>query len=361
MSDSSAVWDIIEGEDCFYEEEDKIGFTVSDKEYYMTKDFKLDGHDIYNILFNYIRNLDNLQTISIIMNEKSAISRYYETIDLSELSDIQKTIAENCINWLNARNNNELLLENYNKTVTVVKQINGGTKNLYKLSYKLLKYLTNTDNKHCIICGCITEPTRQVCHRIICIDVASSRKKFKVQQSGKFKEFILNSVKAARVHKDFLAPEPIEITDETVGLAAEIYSHMLLYNFKEINPAECDVAVDGYSVFVNEDPPTATWLAESEKNPPKLVYHGSPLYKWISILRGGLVPLSGSKFMSTGAVYGPGVYFANEISTSISYAGHGANTCIALCRVIETTKKDNCPYVVIQDPEMIYIAYLLIK
>jgi hypothetical protein len=49
------------------------------------------------------------------------------------------------------------------------------------------------------------------------------------------------------------------------------------------------------------------------------LFHGSPLGNWHSILRTGIKNMSGTRFMSVGAVLGPGVYLANDIRISLSY------------------------------------------
>lgn len=49
------------------------------------------------------------------------------------------------------------------------------------------------------------------------------------------------------------------------------------------------------------------------------LFHGTPLSKWLSVLRNGLLMLSNTPYMSTGAVYGAGVYFGKHFSTSHAY------------------------------------------
>jgi ubiquitin-protein ligase len=50
------------------------------------------------------------------------------------------------------------------------------------------------------------------------------------------------------------------------------------------------------------------------------LYHGSPFNCWNSIIKNGLKNMSGTRFMTTGAAFGNGIYASNDISVSYSYA-----------------------------------------
>lgn len=77
-------------------------------------------------------------------------------------------------------------------------------------------------------------------------------------------------------------------------------------------------------------------------------WHGSATGNWHCILREGLRVYSGTKFMSSGQVYGSGIYLARSISTSLPYMGSskggwsnsarftspGGCTVLALCEVV---------------------------
>ena len=88
-------------------------------------------------------------------------------------------------------------------------------------------------------------------------------------------------------------------------------------------------------------------------------FHGSEISNWHSILRNGLYNASNTNLMSTGAVFGPGIYLSPDINTSWSYtnvrrydvcqqklsSSHSSKegeryinssnaVCIALCEVI---------------------------
>ena len=64
----------------------------------------------------------------------------------------------------------------------------------------------------------------------------------------------------------------------------------------------------------------------AKKGPPGsrgslLGWHGSSCYNWHAILREGLKNYSGTKMMSTGQMYGSGIYLANSLLTSQAYMG----------------------------------------
>lgn len=77
-------------------------------------------------------------------------------------------------------------------------------------------------------------------------------------------------------------------------------------------------------------------------------FHGSALGNWHVILRTGLKNMSNTKYMSTGAVHGSGIYLAKNLSLALGYArsgqlhgstplgndGHSVK-CVALCEVID--------------------------
>lgn len=52
----------------------------------------------------------------------------------------------------------------------------------------------------------------------------------------------------------------------------------------------------------------------------RMLFHGTPANCVYSILRNGLKGLSGSKYMTTGAIYGDGIYCSDDISLASSYA-----------------------------------------
>jgi hypothetical protein len=89
-------------------------------------------------------------------------------------------------------------------------------------------------------------------------------------------------------------------------------------------------------------------------------WHGSAAGNWHCIVREGLKNYSGTNLMSTGQVYGPGIYFALNISGSLCYTGspqpgwrNGDHippfgcTVVALCEIVDD------PHVVTYHPNMI--------
>jgi hypothetical protein len=82
------------------------------------------------------------------------------------------------------------------------------------------------------------------------------------------------------------------------------------------------------------------------------VWHGSAAAKWYSIQRRGLMNMSNTKWMSAGAAYGPGIYFASDAGTSSGYAQPATNgyaesqlgkrlTIIALCEVARVPSEES--------------------
>lgn len=49
------------------------------------------------------------------------------------------------------------------------------------------------------------------------------------------------------------------------------------------------------------------------------LYHGSPVFNWHSIIRNGLKVMSGTTYMTTGAVWGNGIYLSDQMATSYGY------------------------------------------
>jgi len=82
--------------------------------------------------------------------------------------------------------------------------------------------------------------------------------------------------------------------------------------------------------------------------------------------------MSNTEFMTTGAVYGAGIYLAPESQISMSYApagqgwnnstyNEGANSlsCLAICEVIDGGYKAN-PYFVVPNEDHVVTRFLLL-
>ena len=95
------------------------------------------------------------------------------------------------------------------------------------------------------------------------------------------------------------------------------------------------------------------------------LYHGSPFHCWNSIIKNGLKVMSGTEFMTTGAVYGNGIYLSNNLATSVGYAKQSTPfnySMVGLFQIIEDPekyKKTTGIYVV--PDEKILILRTLIK
>lgn len=103
------------------------------------------------------------------------------------------------------------------------------------------------------------------------------------------------------------------------------------------------------------------------------LYHGSPIQNFYSIMRNGLKNYSGTKLMTCGQAYGPGIYLGADMGTSNSYCGQPIkindkgdlshnNTCriMGIVQVIvkESYKKTPNIYVV-PDEENVLLKYLV--
>jgi len=95
-------------------------------------------------------------------------------------------------------------------------------------------------------------------------------------------------------------------------------------------------------------------------------FHGSAVENWHAILRTGLRNLSNTKFMTTGAAYGAGIYLSPSCSTSKDYAKFGKGwsrskfgtnemTCMAICEVIQHPSLHGMPnpHYVVQDEDLV--------
>ncbi|CAM9719108.1 unnamed protein product [Ectocarpus sp. 4 AP-2014] len=112
-------------------------------------------------------------------------------------------------------------------------------------------------------------------------------------------------------------------------------------------------------------------------------FHGSGSGNWHGILQEGLKNMSGSRWMSSGAAMGSGIYMANQLSVSLGYAGGGrGGSCsghwpnaervggqnpviVAICEVIDResykTRGRNAGYYVVPDEECVATRFLLIN
>eukprot|EP01087_Luapelamoeba_hula_P022335 TRINITY_DN7973_c0_g1_i1.p1 TRINITY_DN7973_c0_g1~~TRINITY_DN7973_c0_g1_i1.p1 ORF type:complete len:784 (+),score=143.95 TRINITY_DN7973_c0_g1_i1:56-2407(+) len=101
-------------------------------------------------------------------------------------------------------------------------------------------------------------------------------------------------------------------------------------------------------------------------------FHGSSIENWHSILRVGLLNLSGTKLMTTGQAYGPGVYLAPDSGTSMGYARTGAAwskskfgdsslVCLAIAEVVKHPEAPHTanPYYVVRNADYVATRFFL--
>lgn len=100
------------------------------------------------------------------------------------------------------------------------------------------------------------------------------------------------------------------------------------------------------------------------------LFHGSGLGNWHSILRNGIKSMSATKFQTTGAAYGNGVYLSDTLAISAGYGNSGSHTyknlsnitCVCVVEVLcdpASFKRTDHIYVVPND-KLIVARYLWI-
>ncbi|CAE8694302.1 unnamed protein product [Polarella glacialis] len=107
----------------------------------------------------------------------------------------------------------------------------------------------------------------------------------------------------------------------------------------------------------------------------KFAFHGSSLKNWYSIMRNGLQVLSNTEFMSSGALFGQGIYLAEGFSTARHYCGGfsgssyscGIGEALQVMAVVEyiDDSTSGCTrhregIITVRDPGAVMLRYLLI-
>lgn len=116
-----------------------------------------------------------------------------------------------------------------------------------------------------------------------------------------------------------------------------------------------------------------------DKSSLRTVYHGSSTSNWLCILRHGLRSMSKTRYMSTGAVHGDGIYVSSDVHTALGYAtswgtsgsasdkakdiGHIQNIrlvaeCLLLPEPASVCDFSTCS--VVKDPRLLLITRLLL-
>lgn len=97
--------------------------------------------------------------------------------------------------------------------------------------------------------------------------------------------------------------------------------------------------------------------------PIQYLYHGSPLQNWHSIMRNGLKVMSGTPLMTTGAVYGNGIYLSDSLLISYSYSRKTYATSGIIIGVYEVYNGDQYKKTtnifVVPDENKLLLRYLL--
>ena len=145
-------------------------------------------------------------------------------------------------------------------------------------------------------------------------------------------------------------------------------------HLRSLKPDETIVGCDSPHQFVmlSASPEKEARFCELyQKYGSVVAFHGSPTSKWFSILRIGLKNMSGTKFMSTGSVYGPGIYLSNSVKISKDYSTSqlswqnsmfGEHVCVlAICEIINHPDlKPPDPHYVIQNEDWIVTRFLIV-
>jgi len=86
--------------------------------------------------------------------------------------------------------------------------------------------------------------------------------------------------------------------------------------------SDLDVSIDWEQYLVKYSSVSETkWITNGGSTKvPDLLYHGSAVRNWYSILINGIQVQSGTPWMTTGAAYGNGVYLSNKLEVSYNYA-----------------------------------------
>lgn len=114
----------------------------------------------------------------------------------------------------------------------------------------------------------------------------------------------------------------IEIFDKIGRINYGIFKNFLsgnyfsIYEGQIITPDQLSV---NYPVLLNINYSAIIENSFSEKN---VLFHGSDISSWYSILKNGLKSMSGTEFMSNGAAYGNGIYLSDKLSFSAGYSSN---------------------------------------
>ena len=91
------------------------------------------------------------------------------------------------------------------------------------------------------------------------------------------------------------------------------------------------------------------------------LFHGSPIENWYSIIRNGLKITSNTGLMTTGAVYGSGLYFSNDINMSYHYCKFNRQGYIGVYQLYDDVSKykKSGNIFVVNDSNIVLLRYLI--
>ncbi|GLJ56187.1 hypothetical protein SUGI_1206480 [Cryptomeria japonica] len=163
---------------------------------------------------------------------------------------------------------------------------------------------------------------------------------------------------------------------ENLRLPYKILTYILFTNRLSLHPLHqsCRLNVDKclyqFAVFYDNDKEK---IFKERRNTEGSVFafHGSSLSNWYSIIRNGLRCLSKTGYMSSGNVYGDGIYFSPEMNCSMGYATPLVLTVkeitkeysvIAICEILSGEKHSSPPFYVVgsKHEKDVVIRYLIV-
>lgn len=91
------------------------------------------------------------------------------------------------------------------------------------------------------------------------------------------------------------------------------------------------------------------------------LFHGSPVQNWHGILHNGIHVMSNTKYMSTGAAHGAGIYLSNEITHSTMYATTTiSSVIIGVYEIYDAARYNRAAKIyVVPDERELLLRYLL--
>jgi ubiquitin-protein ligase len=117
-----------------------------------------------------------------------------------------------------------------------------------------------------------------------------------------------------------------------------------------------------YYIFAIDYPYSVSKEFDIQK--PEFLFHGSSFSNWFEIIRSGIKNLSGTKLMTHGQVYGPGVYATDNCATALGYSncatGFRTTAVIQVLGGVNSYKKTSQIYVVPDDSKVL-IRYLVVS